>query len=350
MDLMKTAGAVLSFIIAASACTGCTLQNDLPSDTAAGEITPFAPLTEPDPSKADVYLIIKNFNSSYWQVVADGVQQAGIDLGCNIYYSGAQSETEISVQEKLMEIAQESGADSIILAPNDSVRLSESVSRIHSSGTPVIIVDTAVNTPEHDICFMTDNLMAGHEAAAEMIRLLKEMGVPEDEKAEIGIQIGAANSQSINERVAGFCLYWRDNAPEKWTIIDDIMSNGGDADIAGELAEKMLAEHPDIRGLYGSNSGSAAGLASAVLSKQLTNVAVVGFDYSEDIAKLINSTEYHASAMLQQQWDMGYMAVKASLEILAGDLPEVKFRDMGVLILNKDTISLPEIRENLSRI
>lgn len=249
-----------------------------------------------------------------------------------------------------MEIAQESGADSIILAPNDSVRLSESVSRIHSSGTPVIIVDTAVNTPEHDICFMTDNLMAGHEAAAEMIRLLKEMGVPEDEKAEIGIQIGAANSQSINERVAGFCLYWRDNAPEKWTIIDDIMSNGGDADIAGELAEKMLAEHPDIRGLYGSNSGSAAGLASAVLSKQLTNVAVVGFDYSEDIAKLINSNEYHASAMLQQQWDMGYMAVKASLEILAGDLPEVKFRDMGVLILNKDTISLPEIRENLSRI
>ena len=54
--------------------------------------------------------------------------------------------------------------------------------------------------------------------------------------------------------------------------------------------------------------------------------------------------------MLQQQWDMGYMAVKASLEILAGDLPEVKFRDMGVLILNKDTISLPEVRENLSRI
>ena len=69
------------------------------------------------------------------------------------------------------------------------------------------------------------------------------------------------------------------------------------------------------------------------------------FDYSDEIKALVESPDYRASTILQRQYDMGYSAVQSTLDILDGNTPSIKFKDTGVVTVNKDTLSDPLIRE-----
>ena len=151
----------------------------------------FVPITDIEEGRPDIYVIVKSMTSSYWEVVLDGAKQAGIDKECNIYAAGSRLETEWKLQEAYVKLAVERGADGIILGPDNSVKLSSVVETENKKGIPIIIVDTLVNTQNYDVCYMTDNLLAGENAAKEMIRILKEKGHKDEDKLEVAIELGA---------------------------------------------------------------------------------------------------------------------------------------------------------------
>ncbi len=306
----------------------------------------FQPLNEIVDGRRNIYLIVKNLDSSYWDVMIQGAKDGGDDFDCNVYYSGTYSETEWEAHEQLMDKAAEAGADAILLAPNDSVKLSGKIDEIYGNGIHIVLLDTIANTDSYDICYMTDNLMAGQQAAEEMINLLKKGGVSENESAQIGMQVGAASSQTISERLAGFIQYWSRHAPEKWEIIPDIKCNNGYLDEAIVCAEELL-EYPDLRGVFGTNNSSTIGFAKIIKEHGRKDIAVVGFDYSEEMAELINDGEYMASTMLQKQYYMSYTGIETALKLIDGEEAPVKFADMGVVAVNKDTIDQPEVQEAL---
>ncbi|MBR1724645.1 MAG: substrate-binding domain-containing protein, partial [Ruminococcus sp.] len=165
-----------------------------------------------------------------------------------------------------------------------------------------------------------DNLIAGQDAAREMLTRFKERGLSVNEEAQVCIQVGATSSQTINERLAGFLQYWTNNAPEAWEVVDDIRCNEGDAEIAVDLAEDIIDDYSEnIKGVFGTNNGSTAGFARVVADRERTDITVVGFDYSEDIAKLINSEEYDAATMVQRQFQMSYGGVDEALKLIRGE-------------------------------
>lgn len=327
--------------------TGCTFKK---KDYKAPEAPPFAALTEIKEGRKNIYLIVKNLDSSYWQVVINGAKQGGIDFDCNVYYSGSYTENDWKSQERLLDEARSAGADAVIMAPNDSVMLAEKIDEVYSDGIKMILVDTIANTKSYDICYMTDNLIAGQKAAEEMLTRFKERGIPETEEAEVAIQVGARSSQTISERLAGFLQYWTENAPPDWTVVKDIRCNEGDAEVAVDIAEDLIEDHrKKIKGVFGTNNGSTAGFAKVVMKKGLTDITVVGFDYSEDMAKLIASEEYDASTMLQRQYQMSYIGVEKAMKLINGDTVEEKFVDTGVMVVNEDTINDPEVQELLKQ-
>ncbi|MGN1090642.1 MAG: substrate-binding domain-containing protein, partial [Huintestinicola sp.] len=216
---------MLKIFLFAALCTsllaGCS-ESDPTSEAEAAEIPEFTKETEIIEGRKNIYLIVKNITSSYWQVIIDGVRDAGNELDCNIYSSGSTSEIQWELQSSLIDKAIAEGADAIIFAPNDSVMLSSKVSEVYCSGMPVVLVDTVVNTEDYTICYMTDNLYAGQNAAKEMLKRFEEFGISNDEEAYVAIQIGAISSQTISERLAGFCQYWTKYAPENWKILDEV--------------------------------------------------------------------------------------------------------------------------------
>lgn len=324
---------------------GCRKSAD--AEEEAKPAPDFMPLTEIVEGRKNIYLIVKIVEgSSYWDIIINGAKDAGDNLDCNVYYSGSYVENDAASHERLLDEAAAAGADAVLFAPNDSVGLSEKIEEVYGKGISVVLIDTIANTDSYDVCYMTDNLMAGQKAAEEMIALLRKDGASDAESLQVGIQVGATSSMTIIERLAGFLQYWSKYAPEAWEVIPDIKCNEGSVDKAVECAEELLA-YPGIKGVFGTNNGSTVGFARAVKDKERKDVAVVGFDYSEDIAELIGNDEYTVSTILQKQYEMGYTGVSTALAVIGGEKMPVKFQDTGVVVVNKDTIDRADVREAL---
>lgn len=324
--------------------SGCE-KDESAEENKPKEVPGFVALNEVVPGRPDIYLIVKILDNNYWNVIVKGFTDAGLDMDCNVYYSGTVSEKDWEIQQKLLQNAVDAGADGIVFAPDDSVRLSESVSQVYKSGIPVVLIDTVVNTTDYGMCYMTDNLIAGQTAAKEMLEQLHKKGTSEKEEAFVAIQVGAPSSQTISERLAGFCSYWTKNAPEKWQIIDEVKSNEGDIDKAVECANSFFDTYGQIDGVFGSNNGSTVGFARVVKERGRNDVVVIGFDYSAEMADLIKDENYHAATMLQRQYDMGYLGVKSVLDCIDGATLSCKFQDTGVVAINRDNLSDEDVQQ-----
>ncbi len=325
--------------------TGCEKKKE--SAVAFDPAPPFSALTEIKEGRKDVYLIIKDLESSYWRIVVEGAKAGSVDFDCNLYYSGCNNESDWESQSRLMDEAVTAGADAILLSPNDSVKLSEKIDEVYSKGVRIVLVDTAANTEHYDVCYMTDNLMAGQLASEEMMRQLRSKGYSDDEKLEIGVQVITTTSQTINERLAGFLQYWARYAPDNWTIISDIKYNDGDIEKGYECAEELLRDYPAMKGVFGTNNSSAFTLASVLKKHNRKDIVLVGFDYSAEIAELIEDGDYAVSTVLQRQYEMAYEGIKTALELTEGKEIEQKFVDTGIVVVNAENYNDPDVLEAL---
>lgn len=308
----------------------------------------FEPLGDIKEGRKNIYFIVKDLNSSYWRVVINGARAASEDFDCNVYYSGCYTEADWQGMERLLDEAVDAGADAVVVSPNNSVKLSGKISQIYNNGIPMVLVDTIANTDQYDICYMTDNLMAGQQAAAEMITQLKANGNDTDEPLRIGIEIGAVSSQTVNERLAGFLQYWSNKAPDNWEVISDIKYNNGDNDNALVCAEDLLGNE-NIKGVYGTDNVSTIGLAKTILAHQRTDVVMIGFDFSQEMETLIMTDGYVASTMVQRQFEMAHMGVQTALDIINGKKTDVKFFDTGITIVSRKNVDEEKVRSLLDK-
>ncbi len=337
---------IFSLIICIMMVVLCSCSKSASESTAEKEkpIPEFTALTEVVDGQKDIYLITKVVDSNYWDIVEEGAKAAGEKYGCNIYFSGTNNEMDWKNQIILLDKAVNAGADAIVFAPDDSISLAPKLEDIYSKKIPIVLVDTIVNTDSFDICYMTDNLEAGNKAAEEMLNRLEAQGVDKDEKIKIGILVGTAQSQTINERLAGFYQYWTDNAPENWEIISDILNCNGDMDLGKQLVDDLLKRGSDLRGLFATNNGPTKVLAKSVVEKGAKDIVVVGFDYSDEIKTMIESPDYHASTILQRQFYMSYKGVKTALDLLDGAKLDVKYENTGVIKVNHENINDSDVQ------
>ena len=342
-----------SFILIFAVCfgaIGCTAANtEEKYNNPEMTISEFVALTDIQDGRPNIYLITKVVNSEYWQVVVEGAKDAGKDLGCNVYYAGTSNDTYWEGQIELLDEAVANGADAIILAPNDSTEMVPKIEEIHNMGIPVVLVDTVINSEEFDICYMTENYLAGQQAAEEMIRQLKNAGHNEDDTVEVGILVGSASTQTITERLSGFFQYWSENASESWTINKKIMNCNGDVASGEEIVGNFLTKNKDIAGLYATNNTPTRAVSKVVYDSGYKNIVVVGFDYSDEIKSLIGDSGYIASTILQRQYEMSYRGVQSAIDIINGKDIVGKFVDTGVTIVNSESMQDSSVAEMLKQ-
>ena len=190
---------------------------------------------------------------------------------------------------------------------------------------------------------MTDNLEAGKMAAREMLNLLKEAQHAESETLKVGIQLSSDTSQAMVNRVSGFLEYWSDYAPKKWGIVEDIPINGGNIDTARKNTEILLEENTDIKGLFGCNNTSTIGIANTIFEKNRTDIVVVGFDLAQETKKLIESKDFSAVSIMQNQDQMGYKGLLSLDALLQGEKTEQKYYDTGVTVIDSSYFTWKDV-------
>lgn len=348
----RTAALWMAAALAASFITGCSSSGGSSATTAVAEAKKDMEAAEAskdvegsDNSEKTIYVIVKVLGNQYWSVLQAGAEQAGKDLGCKVVIVGTALESDIEGQLTLLQNAVSAQADGIVIAPLDSVSLDKPITEAYNSGTPVVLVDTVINSENYSAALLTNNVEAGKTAAEELIRRLEASGLSEDEEAQIAIQVGSTGSQTINDRVAGFTEYWNANAPEAWKVLsDDIKVNDGDISKAVGFCQDFLTTYPNLKGVFGPNNGSTVGFVTGLMESKRTDVSMVGFDFSAEIENMIRNGEYDVTSVVQRQYFMGYDGVKTALELANGQEVAEKTIDTGVILVDSENVDSEEVQ------
>jgi ribose transport system substrate-binding protein len=120
---------------------------------------------------------------------------------------------------------------------------------------------------------------------------------------------------------------------------------GGDQAKSADITKAIIAANPDLKGIYGSNEGSAIGVVRGVQESGVQGLTVVGFDSGAGQLEAIRNGQM-LGAITQDPIGMGRALVDSAVKAIHGEqLPKVI--DTGFYWYDKTNIDSPEIKELL---
>ena len=288
-------------------------------------------------------IIVKSFQSTYWQAALKGMDKASEELGITYKAQGPNSESDIADQVNMLNSAISATPKGIGLAACDTTSVLDSLKTCAEKKIPVVAFDTGVaDAPDGSIvCTVaTDNSQAGSVAADNMYDALKDVIANADKQVRIGEVNQDATALNIQQRGLGFInemikLVQADGKTcsvegNEFYVNSAEGADTGDTDVVIEVAvpaqttvelcsteAQSILSKDDIIGIFGSNQTSAEGVLAAntnlnVLGSDAANgdVIGVGFDAGSTIKAAVSDGTF-LGAVTQSPLMMGYYALYA---------------------------------------
>jgi ribose transport system substrate-binding protein len=291
-----------------------------------------APAAQPA-GKPYIPLISKGFQHQFWQAVKQGAEQAAKVYDVSITFEGPESESMVDKQIEMLQAALDKKPNAIGLAALDSKAVIPLLERARAQHIPVIGFDSGVDSDIPVTTAATNNVAAAALAADKMAALIGDAG-------EIALVVHDQTSRTGIDRRDGFVNEIKQKYP-KITIVD-IQYGGGDHLKSTDLAKAIMQAHPNLKGFFGANEGSAIGVLNAVVElKKQGKIVVIGYDSGQAQMDAIRSGVM-AGAITQNPVGIGYKCVEAAVKALKGEkLP--KIIDTGFFWYDKTNIDSKQI-------
>jgi len=278
-------------------------------------------------------LISKGFQHQFWQAVKLGAEQAAEACGVTITFEGPESESQVDKQIEMLQTALDKNPDAIGFAALDSRAAIPLLERAQEEGIPVIAFDSGVDSDIPLTTAATDNVAAAALAADMMAELIGFEG-------EVAVIAHDQTSRTGIDRVTGF----KERIEEAYPDIEivDIQYGGGDHLRSTDLAKAIILAHPNLKGFFGANEGSAIGVLNAVVELGMEGeIVVIGYDSGLQQMEAVRSGVM-AGAITQNPIGIGYRTVEAAVMALRGEeLPE--HIDTGFFYYTAENIDDEEI-------
>ena len=233
-------------------------------------------------------VVVKSFQSSYWQAAVQGINQACDELGVTANTTGPNAESDIADQVNMLNNAINKNPDGIALAACDQNSVIDSLKSALEKKIPVVCFDSGVpDAPEGSVyaTVVTDNEQAGGIAAEHIYPAIKDrLGKGQVRVGEVNQDATSAN---ISERGMGFINKFIELAKaDGYTVavvgndfyVNQVKDNGdqASADIILEVAvpaqttvelcateASNIMNKDDTIAMFGSNQVSAEGVLTA---------------------------------------------------------------------------------------
>jgi ribose transport system substrate-binding protein len=276
-------------------------------------------------------LISKGFQHQFWQAVKAGAEQAGKDYKVRITFEGPETEAMVDKQIDMLSSALAKHPAAIGFAALDSKAAIPLLRKAQAAKIPIIAFDSGVDSDIPMTTATTDNKAAAGLAADKMAQLIGDAG-------EVALVVHDQTSRTGIDRRDGFLDRMKSAHPNVKVV--SVQYGGGDHLKSTEIAKAMLQAYPNLKGIFGSNEGSAAGVVNAVRETH-RKVVVIGYDSGKQQKDAIrDGTE--AGAITQNPVGIGYKTVEAAVKALKGEkLPKVI--DTGFYWYDKTNIDDPKI-------
>ena len=296
-------------------------------------------------------IIVKSYQSSYWQAAVTGINQEQEALGVTANSNGPNAESDIADQVNMLNDAINKKPDGIGLAACDAEAVLDALQAAKDAGIPVVCFDSGVpNAPEGSVysTIATDNYGAGATAAENLYGALKDKIAAAEAPVRIGEVNQEATSESITSRGLGFIdkfvelatadgktvavvgnEYYVNNAKEAGDeasadiIIDVAVPAQTTVELCATEASNILNKEDTI-GIFGSNQVAAEGILTAngnlgVLGcDPETTVLAAGFDAGSTIKGAIADGTLFG-AVTQSPLAMGIKTVEVLTQIANGE-------------------------------
>ena len=282
--------------------------------------------------KLYIPLISKGFQHQFWQAVKAGADQAAEEFGVEVTFEGPDSEAQVDRQIDMLAAALAKSPDAIGFAALDSQAAIPLLRKANDAGIPIVAFDSGVASDIPVTTATTDNLAAAALAADKMAEFIGEEG-----KVAV-IAHDQTSSTGVNRR-DGFVNRIADSYPNIEVVT--IQYGAGDQLQSTEIAKSILTANPDLKGIFGTNEGSAIGVVNGVRESGAEDIVIIGFDSGAAQKDAIRSG-LMAGAITQNPVGIGYETVKAAVQALKGEsVPELI--DTGFYYYDADNIDAPEI-------
>jgi ribose transport system substrate-binding protein len=282
--------------------------------------------------KPYIAIVSKGFQHQFWQAVKKGAEQEAAKQGATITFEGPATEKEVEAQITMLTNAIAKKPAALGFAALDSKAAEGLLQQAKSQNIPVIAFDSGVESDVPLTTAATDNKAAAAEAAKHMSELLGGQG-------KVAMVVHDQTSLTGQQRRDGFIDWMKANAPGITLL--PVQYGDGDQAKSADITKSILAANPDVKGIYGSNEGSAIGVVKGVQESGKTGVTIVGFDSGKAQIDAINSG-IMAGAITQNPVGMGEELVKAAMKAIKGESLE-KTIDTGFYWYDKSNINDPKI-------
>ena len=355
----KVLASLLCVAMAATMVVGCgSKAADAPAEDTAKEEAPAEDAAEEEAPAEDAAegkdyhfeIIVKSYQSSYWQAAVKGVEQKAAELGVTVNCTGPNAESDIADQVNMLNNAINSKPDGIGLAACDQSACLDALQVAMDAGIPVVCFDSGIpDAPAGSVLstVATDNYSAGATAAENLYAGLKDKILAASAPVRIGEVNQEATSESIINRGLGFIdkfaelaeadgktvtvigneKYVNDSKVEPKDNADIIIEVKVPAQTTVELCATEAAtimNQDDTIGMFGSNQVAAEGILTAdgnlgkLGSDPETSILAAGFDAGSVIKGAIKAGTMYG-AVTQSPLAMGITTVQTLFNIANGE-------------------------------
>ncbi|WP_159886631.1 ABC transporter substrate binding protein [Paenibacillus puerhi] len=277
--------------------------------------------------KRQIALILKSGESDFWQAVRNGAEAAAKEFNVELIAEATADEEQVSEQVRRIEEAVHYRRDALVVAANDGKAAAAAVERAAAARMPVVALDTEVESSRVHAFIGIDHYEAGVKAGSKLAELLEGQG----RVALLGFKLEESNASERERGVrAALAAYPAIRVGETAYCA----SNGKLCELQ---AAELLGQDEPVAGLVALHAASSSGLARQIDRLGMKErVKAVAFDIEQEDIEYLQEGVIQAT-VAQNPFSMGYLGVKASVELLRGGKPPERY-DTGTTVIDRSNM------------
>lgn len=301
---------VLTFtLVGCNSAPVTSTASDKPAEAASNEAVAEAPAAGSVPESADgeYYMISFFAGADYFKGCFAGFEAAANEAGVTAIYMGSQG-TDVNAEVTVLEQVIAKNPKGIAVSCVNADALKDSINKAIAQGIPVVTYDADSKDSNRYTFLGTGNYYAGTVAA-------KALGEQIGGKGEVGV-LQVPGLSNLQERVDGFSDTMAAMYPEVQIV--QIVNGNLDQTEGAKVTAGMLQAHPDIVGIFASDSSAGVGAATAVKEAgKAGDIKIIAFDTDTGTLDLIKEGVLSGS-IAQGTYNMGWWSFQLLFNVNGG--------------------------------
>lgn len=259
-----------------------------------------------------IAIVPKDATNPWFVRMEEGVDRYADDTGMNVYQRGP-SDTDATMQAQVIQDLIAQDVDAIGVVPVDPAAIENVLKQALDAG---IVVVTHEGASQENTMYDIEAFNNEAYGAFIMDNLAAAMG----EEGLYTTMVGHVTNASHNEWADGAVERQKEAYPDMQLLeAQDRVESQDDGEVAYQVASQLLKAHPDLKGVVGTSSFDAPGVARAIEEAGLTGeVFASGTGMPADNKDILEKGIVQ-SLTLWDPADAGYAMASLATMILDGE-------------------------------